>query len=374
MMITSQATLGTFNANDTVAVQFVGAWDECSTGSIPNWVVGSVSLEMFPLLQQDFGEGDGSFHVVNSDPAPPGPWVYDEGLGQWLGETGNDACGTPNYSLLNSPAYMVAATGEVVVSFTHRYAFEGDLWDAGQLRMSLNGGPYETVPAEAFTANGYTEGALIGNHILGGQRGFNGESPGYPEGTMITSEAVLGTFNAGTMISLQFACGWDECTTGTVPNWVLGSVVSDQLVFGSAAQRSTFVAEAEAELRGDWIPVSYQWQRDDGAGFEDIPGSAAAAYDIYPLPSDFGARFRVMVTVGSDPNQVLISDEVKLVSGPAEAPTIAVEAVEGAVTVTFTGTLQSSATVEGPYADVAGAVSPYTVPAGEPAGFFRSVK
>jgi len=43
------------------------------------------------------------------------------------------------------------------------------------------------------------------------------------------------------------------------------------------------------------------------------------------------------------------------------------------VTITFTGTLQSSTTVNGTYQDVSGATSPYPVPTGSaPAKFYRS--
>ena len=45
----------------------------------------------------------------------------------------------------------------------------------------------------------------------------------------------------------------------------------------------------------------------------------------------------------------------------------------GTVTITFTGTLQSSTTVNGSYQDVSGATSPYPVPTGSaPAKFYRS--
>lgn len=47
--ITSVATLGTFNANDTLSIQFLGAWDDCSQGSVPNWEIKRV--EFSPQLE-----------------------------------------------------------------------------------------------------------------------------------------------------------------------------------------------------------------------------------------------------------------------------------------------------------------------------------
>jgi hypothetical protein len=43
--ITSTAVLGTFNKNDTLAVQFVGGWDECSRGTYPpSWSIQNLQL------------------------------------------------------------------------------------------------------------------------------------------------------------------------------------------------------------------------------------------------------------------------------------------------------------------------------------------
>ena len=56
-----------------------------------------------------------------------------------------------------------------------------------------------------------------------------------------------------------------------------------------------------------------------------------------------------------------------------DAPTISlVRNGDGTVTVTYTGTLQSAATANGPWEDVGGAASPLTVAADAPATFARS--
>jgi hypothetical protein len=54
-------------------------------------------------------------------------------------------------------------------------------------------------------------------------------------------------------------------------------------------------------------------------------------------------------------------------------PTISIAIASGKVVITYTGTLQSSATVNGTYSAVTGASSPYTVPTGSgPRMFYRS--
>ncbi len=52
--------------------------------------------------------------------------------------------------------------------------------------------------------------------------------------------------------------------------------------------------------------------------------------------------------------------------------TIGISRVGGALTITYTGTLQSSDTVNGTYTDVTGASSPYAVPTTAPAKFYRA--
>ncbi|MCP5522820.1 MAG: Ig-like domain-containing protein [Verrucomicrobiales bacterium] len=371
--ITSTVLLGTFKQNDSIVVQFVGAWDDCTTGSVPGWVIDSLNLELLPMVIVDFADGDGGFTVENSGepPANWGPWEYSTADGQWIALGADPNCGGPFNSKLTSPAYGVPVSDEVTLNFTHRYRLEGDLWDGGQVWVSVNGGAFTPVNPDKFTANGYAPGLIIGSGVLNGQRAFNGDSAGFDNGDLITSSVILGEFAAGDTVAVQFVGGWDDCWSPGQPGWIMQGM---ELVFGKAAQASTFDSEAEALLHGEAKPVSYQWQRDDGAGFVDITNANGASYTIYPVAADFEAMFRVVATTSADPNKSAISNEVKLVLGEVEAPTIGIGAAGGTVTVTFTGTLQSAETVEGPYTDVDGATSPYTVPGGSAAGFFRSVK
>jgi len=60
------------------------------------------------------------------------------------------------------------------------------------------------VAAARFLQNGYAVDVPIGgNTILYGQYAFNGDSPGYGEGTFIESVAVLGSFPVGTTIAVS---------------------------------------------------------------------------------------------------------------------------------------------------------------------------
>lgn len=62
--ITSTATLGPYNAGDTLSVQFFGAWDDCIEGTEPNWEIDSVGFD--PPVQRLGAEVPVTFTVQAS--------------------------------------------------------------------------------------------------------------------------------------------------------------------------------------------------------------------------------------------------------------------------------------------------------------------
>jgi hypothetical protein len=172
-------------------------------------------------------------YSVETVGAVPGPWAFQDGV--WVSEGSGAGCGGPYHDFLSSPNYVVTADGEVSLSVDHRHAFEADMVDAGQLWIRVNGGAYTDVGKDAFSANGYTDKAIVGNGIAKGQNGFGGTSAGYADGSYITTTASLGSFSAGDVISVRFVALYDDCATGTNPNWVVASVSSDQMVLDTTA-------------------------------------------------------------------------------------------------------------------------------------------
>ena len=167
---------------------------------------------------------------------------------------------------------------------------------------------------------------------------------------------------------VQFVGAWDDCSGASQPSWVIKSL---QLAFGKAAKSATFEAKATASLRGEPVSFSYQWQRNDGAGFVNIPNATGAAFAIYPTAADFSAQFRVVASVIT---KSITSNAVKLTQGAVAPPELSVRASGGTVTITFTGTLQSATSVNGPYQNVPGAVSPHPITSATGMMFFRSAK
>ncbi|HTI71336.1 MAG TPA: LamG-like jellyroll fold domain-containing protein [Candidatus Limnocylindria bacterium] len=320
------------------------------------------------FVTNNFTVADGGFTVINTDPAPPGPFAYLGGDGAWSADGSDDGCGGPFNSKLTSPEFTMPVTDEATLTFSHRYSFESGAFDGGQIWVSVNGGDFTPVSPDNFTANGYPPGTITGNGVLLGQRAFHDNSPGYTDGTFITSTVILGSFKANDKIVIQFVGAWDDCSGASHPSWVIRNLSID---YGTAPRATTFTAEGAATKQGITTAFAYQWQRNDGAGFVNIPNENAATFRIFPVVADFAATFRVVISV---PGNELPSNTVKLTSGSTTPPVVSIAKSDTATTVTFTGTLQSSATVTGTFSDVPGATSPYTIPAGTGNAFYRSVK
>jgi hypothetical protein len=289
--ITSVANLGNFAAGDTLAIQFVGGWDEGTTATQPNWVINSILLISQQSVVQDFGSGDGSFVANTTGTTPAGGWTYDATGGFWAAN-GDDS--GPTTSTLDSPAITILNTGSFSLTFKHRYNFEydGTRWDGGQVRISVNGGAFTTVPSINFSSGGY-DGIIAGTGVLNQQPGFNGASAGYAETNYVTSTAFLGGFAAGDLLVVQFVGAWDEGTAAAAPDWVIKSFA----VVQGGAEPATFHVTAQATTPGQTNPiVAYQWQRDDGDGFVSIVGANQATLSFLPGVSDNLARFRCVLT------------------------------------------------------------------------------
>ena len=268
------------------------------------------------VFSQDFNSANGGLTMTNYFTNPYGgpptntdftPWTWDSVRGTWycsgINSCWNDANGTGLGGIacgLTVPAITMAKSGGVVLTFAHRYSFEQDSWDGGQVRLSVNGRPFATMPAANFTANGYV-GAIAGSIStnLTATPGwinaaFLNESPDYGNGTYITSVANLGFFNAGDVLKIQFVTSWDDCSEGPEPNWEIDSV---QVTVGAAMPVAvSFTVGAESTYLS--LPNPYQayiWQQDTGSGFKDILGANSPTCALSVWPADSGTRLRCIV-------------------------------------------------------------------------------
>src|ERR1043166_1628989 len=275
------------------------------------------------LLNETFNANNGGFTV--STPAPfDGPWVWNAATGTWQengqGPNNNQA----NTSFLNSPVLHVTKAGGVTLTFQHRWTFEfdGTAWDGGQVRMSVNGSAFHTV--SNFVQNGYNgavqSGTYAGNSDLIGQVAYISSSAGYEATNYIKTVANLGNFNVGDTVQVQWMAAADSNTQNgsasphAPPAWEIDQVVVDQGAGVGGVQPSVFSVGVNATPQ----PVFYQWYRDDGAGFQAIPGANGSTYSILPACADNGAHFRVNIYT---PGALAVSTVSTLVvTAPNSAP------------------------------------------------------
>jgi hypothetical protein len=239
--------------------------------------------------------------TLHSHSAPPagraaeGPWVYSSGQGTWRADGQQVVLGSSITTRLNSPAVTVSQPGMVRLSFNHRWSFQPS-FDGGQVRVSINNGPYQRVPGAAFSQNGYN-GTLpfvpcvqCAASELRGQEAFAGDSPGYSTGARVTSACDLGPLNAGDTFSVQFMYGADGNTRGSVPNWEVDSVALTEA--GGAALRSDdfnandggYIADTDTPLPMDRFGYSLDLQNGwlaVGAPRDDVVALQAGAVHLY---------------------------------------------------------------------------------------------
>lgn len=171
------------------------------------------------IFDRTFDAEDGGLSVSSEGAFTPGAeWIHSPADGTW-GVLGDDNVGSPTSHALETPVIPVPTSNQVRVTIRHRYSFESE-WDGGAALISINGGPFELVEADAFVENGYTFANLIGNHPLNGGPGFNGNSAGFADGTFIASAFDTAALAPGDTVAVRLLAAFDEFAKGPLsPNW-----------------------------------------------------------------------------------------------------------------------------------------------------------
>ncbi len=206
------------------------------------------------------GEDTSGFTVESSTFSGETEWIYQPGTGSYRSNgQGTDNSIASNVSYLVSPGLEVTKAGGVLVTFSHRFSFESPApaWDGGNLQVSLNGEPYQTVSAVSFVSGGYN-GAVRGDSsaAIAGQGAFVVDSPGHP--AFITSSAVLAFADVGDLIQLRFVASYDSNTTGslTPPGWEIESVSFTQGLPVARVEAETGNVQYSDTLAAPWNDVN----------------------------------------------------------------------------------------------------------------------
>ena len=134
---------------------------------------------------------------------------------------------------LESPVITLPAhASQAMLVFDHYVATE-DGWDGGNLKISVNDGPWDLIPSSAFIFNPYNssvidtvivgEEAVENTNPLAGEPAYTGLDEGELSSSWGQSQIDLGVFaSGGDSVRFRFDFGNDGCTG--VEGWYLANL------------------------------------------------------------------------------------------------------------------------------------------------------
>ncbi len=155
---------------------------------------------------------------------------------------------SPADTWLTSPVLSVGTAAPLVITFDHRWEFEGtsaEYFDGGVVEISADNGPWVDVGASLMPA--YT-GKLTaqGANPLKNRNAFVGKSAGYP--AFIKQTLSLGSTYAGKSIRLRFRIGSDDAAA--LKGWEI-----DNIDFGGLMTKPFPTVAADPNACGNRPPV-----------------------------------------------------------------------------------------------------------------------
>jgi Zn-dependent metalloprotease len=193
---------------------------------------------------EDFENGLGGWTLTNTGVFSGWPgtnWVQDtslpggrSGSAAFAADTDGGDCGggagdISGVMRMESPSIHLPNAQILSPRLTFEHYIASELgWDGGNLKISVNGGPYELVPASAFSFNPYNltlNTAAAGNtNPLAGQPAFSGTDGGQVTGSWGESQIDLTKMGIepGDRIRLRFDFGADGCTG--VDGWYVDDI------------------------------------------------------------------------------------------------------------------------------------------------------
>jgi hypothetical protein len=133
---------------------------------------------------------------------------------------------------LESPVITLPSfVSEATLVFDHYVATE-DGWDGANLKISVNGGPWDLIPGSAFIFNPYNSSVIdtvaVGEEVventnpLAGEPAYTGVDQGEVFGSWGQTQIDLGVFaSGGDSVRIRFDFGNDGCTG--VQGWYLAN-------------------------------------------------------------------------------------------------------------------------------------------------------
>ncbi len=187
---------------------------------------------------------------------------------------------------LDSPGFtMPDGEGGVTLTFDHWVATQPRV-DGGNVKISLDGGPFTLVPPAAFTFNPYNGALDFSGNPLQTEPAFNGSDPGVPTGTWAQSQVDLsGIADSGDEVVLRFDFGVDACNG--LFGWYLDDVRVVQCEARGSATTTTSTSESDTDPDSTTTsgpsPGSESSSPDSSSG-DGPPGSTTAGETTSSTP------------------------------------------------------------------------------------------
>ncbi len=177
---------------------------------------------------------------------------------------------------LDSPAIVLPA-GEVPhVAFDHWVATESG-WDGGNLKVSVNSGPWTVVPSAAYSFNPYNGVLNASDNPLVGEEAFTGTNGGSVGGSWGQSQVDLyGLAFPGDSVELRFDMGTDGCFG------IVGWYVDDVHAYSCSDEEAPFCGDGLLDL-GE---VCDDGNMDDGDGCSSVCEVEDGWFCTDPTPSN----------------------------------------------------------------------------------------
>jgi hypothetical protein len=140
-------------------------------------------------------------------------WWGPDNNGQTDGVKGN----LPDEQILTSPV-MHVGSGPLIITFSHRFAFEATGWDGGVIEITTNGGAtWSDIGVGSYNGatNAVTNAPIGTNHPA-----FVNRMIGWPNFATVTRN--LGTTYAGQDVQIRFRVGADDSTGA--PGWEIDNI------------------------------------------------------------------------------------------------------------------------------------------------------
>ena len=194
------------------------------------------------IFSEPFNTAPGADWIVSNegvDPANyvPRDWIWTDdvphgGEGGALFATDDPMAGDCNFNdqsavlHLDSPVISIPEGTVAFLVFDHYVATEPE-FDGGNIKISVNDGPFELVPAESFRFNPYNMYLHVASdsnlYLIAGQAAFSGVNEQFLRGSWGQSQVALaGVADPGDSVRFRFDFGVDGCTG--IDGWYIDNV------------------------------------------------------------------------------------------------------------------------------------------------------